>query len=67
MERRFPRTREHMLTAVDMAASDTDAETYNPELVARLIRPRRQAIAKWIPSSCFAADRSCEPLLRPFG
>jgi hypothetical protein len=44
LERRFPELGEHMLTAVDMAAPDTDAETYNPELVARTHQAASRAI-----------------------
>jgi hypothetical protein len=44
MERRFPELEEHMLTAVDMAATDTDAETYNAELVARTHQAAAQVI-----------------------
>jgi hypothetical protein len=46
MERRFPELGEHMLTAVDMAASDTDAETYNAELVSRTQRAAADAIER---------------------
>jgi hypothetical protein len=44
LERRFPDLGEHMLTAVDMAAPDTDADTYNQELVARTHQAAAQAI-----------------------
>ena len=46
MERRFPELGEHMLTAVDMAAPDTDAETYNAELVSRTQQAAADAIER---------------------
>jgi hypothetical protein len=46
MERRFPELGEHMLTAVDMAAPETDAETYNPELIARTQQAAGEAIGR---------------------
>ncbi|HEY4233963.1 MAG TPA: hypothetical protein VGM76_11090 [Lacipirellulaceae bacterium] len=46
MERRFPELEEHVLTSVAIAAPDTDAGNYDPELVALSHQAAVQAIER---------------------
>jgi hypothetical protein len=62
MERRFPQLGEHMLTAVDMAATDANSEAYNPELIARTHEAAAQAIDRVNSGDLFRRG----PLVRSF-